>query len=77
VQQADPDLTDLDDVAAHMADQAGSSDTRRALEPFDLVLVDVDRYLGKLQEIGDPGDLVAEQVAADVVGVVVGREHPA
>ena len=37
--------------------------------------MDVDRNLHQLEQIGDARDLVAEQVAPDVIGVVVGGQH--
>jgi len=74
VQEPDLDLADEEEVIAGMSQEALAADTRRALDPGGLVLLDVDRDGDELEESGDAGDVVAEEVAADVIGVVVGGE---
>ena len=41
----------------------------------DLVFLDVHRHVGQLEQVDQALDVLAEDVAADVVGVVVGGEH--
>ena len=75
VQETDGNLSDLEHIVTFVAHEACPPDTGRPLDPGDLIALDVDRDLDQLEEIGDARDVVAEQVAADVIGVVVGGEH--
>ncbi len=75
MQETDPDLADLDDIVARVGHEMIAPDPGRRLDPLDLSHVGVDRDLGQLQQLGDAHDGMAEQVAADVIGVIVGGEH--
>ena len=75
VQETDLDLADLEDIVALVGHEAVTAHARRALDPRDLVSVDVDRDLDLFEELGDAQDVPAEQVTADVIRVVVGGQH--
>ena len=75
VQQVDGDGAHLEDVAAVVGDDGVPPDARRRRDPLDLVVVGVDRDCGLLQERGDADDRVAEEVASDMIGMMVRGEH--
>ena len=75
VDEGDGDLAHHHRVAAGVGGEVVGRDTRGLGDPLDLVGLHVDRHLGELEEVGDARDLVAEQVPAHVVGVVVGGER--
>ena len=76
VDELDLDVADPHDVARIVIRQVGLVDAGRAHDPRHLVALDVDRARHLFEQPGDAGDLVPEDRPTDVVGVVVGREHP-
>ena len=75
VKQADPDLADPENFVALVRHEARTTDAGRALDPRRLELLHVNRDLDQLEELGDARYVVADEIAADVIGVVVGGEH--
>ena len=73
--ELDLDLADLDFVSRGVGDKLVWAEPGGFCDELKLWRLEMDRHVGVLQQIGDPGDVVAHHVPADVVGVVVGTEH--
>ena len=63
-------------VAVLVRGQVAERDAGDPRNPFRLMGVDVDRHADPLQQLGQALELEAHHRAADVVGVVVGDQHP-
>ena len=76
VQQLDVDVADEDLVAVFVRGQLTARDPGDLGHPVSLVDVDVHRNADPLEQLGQPLQREPHHRAADVVGVVVGHQHP-
>ena len=71
MQKSDPDVADLQVIAAVVLDEVAPGDSRHPCDASGLLPVDVDGDGSSLEELGQARDLVAEELSPDVVLVVV------
>jgi 2-dehydropantoate 2-reductase len=76
VDEFDADLANGDHVTGPMGHQVGLAHTGGALHPRSLVGLDVDGYRHLLKQAGHTLDAMAHHVATNVIGVIVGCQHP-
>jgi len=76
VQQAHPNGADLDDIVVPMRDQRRHERAAHLRYPRNLVLLDVDRDLGQLQQVHQSLYVLPKNVPTHMVCVVVSRQYP-
>ncbi len=75
VDALDLDATHAHHVATVVLDEMIGTHAGGSLDPRRLVAIDVDRHVDAFEESGHPFDAMTHHRAADVVGVVMGRQH--